>query len=305
MFFSVIIPAFNRKATIKRAIDSVNAQSFKDFEVIIVDDGSTDFTFEYITTIANNYDFPLLCLRKNNGGVHTARNLGINKANSSYCCFLDSDDELKSDCLENFYQLWNELKKKDLDSDYFEVKALCENESNKLVGKHFPNKINEWPWSKAKKYYERKMSFEHLGCRSTSILKENKWPEPIGITYVGEDILWHFLRTKFKSYFSNKIVRIYHTESGDSLTNDKKRTLQKVINALWNSTYRLNNKKIYWIKNRLALILRVVVYRLSIKKCSSKQIDFPLTNRLDKMGSMFLYPLAFLLSKKYIKTIKC
>ncbi len=85
---SVIIPTYNRGWTIKDAIESVLAQDFKDFELLVVDDGSTDHTHE----ILNFYQKKLQVLRQSNQGVSAARNRGIKAASGRLIAFLDSDD---------------------------------------------------------------------------------------------------------------------------------------------------------------------------------------------------------------------
>ena len=96
MQISVIIPTYNRKNLITRAIKSVINQSLKPFEIIIVDDGSTDGTYEFI-----NQFFPeIRVIRQLNNGVSSARNLGLKNAKGNWIAFLDSDDEWFSKKLE-------------------------------------------------------------------------------------------------------------------------------------------------------------------------------------------------------------
>ncbi len=85
---SVIIPTYNRAWVLKEAIDSVLAQDFKDFELIVVDDGSTDATGQ----ILDAYDRELQVVRQSNLGVSAARNRGIAAAAGRLVAFLDSDD---------------------------------------------------------------------------------------------------------------------------------------------------------------------------------------------------------------------
>jgi glycosyltransferase involved in cell wall biosynthesis len=85
---SVIIPTYNRGWVLKEAIDSVLAQDFKDFELIVVDDGSTDNTPQ----ILNAYNQDLMVIRQPNLGVSAARNRGIAAAGCGLIAFLDSDD---------------------------------------------------------------------------------------------------------------------------------------------------------------------------------------------------------------------
>ena len=88
--FSVIIPLYNKAPYIKRAIDSVLAQTIHDFEIIVVNDGSTDGGENIV---AEYSDSRIFLINQKNSGVSVARNNGVNVANSDYIAFLDADDE--------------------------------------------------------------------------------------------------------------------------------------------------------------------------------------------------------------------
>src|SRR5262245_27326295 len=85
---SVIIPTFNRADLIGETVESVLSQTFDDFEIIIVDDGSTDSTKEVI----RRFDGPINYLYQENRGLSCARNRGFDASSGDYVCFLDSDD---------------------------------------------------------------------------------------------------------------------------------------------------------------------------------------------------------------------
>jgi len=97
--FSVIVPVYNRQEMLQRALDSVSAQTFKDYEIIVVDDGSDDGTGELCPAGYRN----LIYLRQNNSGVSAARNLGIKHAGAPYIAFLDSDDTWHPQKLQEDY----------------------------------------------------------------------------------------------------------------------------------------------------------------------------------------------------------
>jgi glycosyltransferase involved in cell wall biosynthesis len=86
---SVIIPAYNTKLTIERAIKSVLSQTYQDYEIIVVDDGSTDKTAECI----RHFDSTIKYLHQENQGVSAARNAGVAAADGKWIAFLDADDE--------------------------------------------------------------------------------------------------------------------------------------------------------------------------------------------------------------------
>jgi glycosyltransferase involved in cell wall biosynthesis len=96
MLVSVIIPTYNRKHIIEGAIKSALNQTFKDYEIIVVDDGSTDGTREFLESLS----IPITIISKENGGVSSARNVGIQNAKGKYIAFLDSDDAWLPDKLK-------------------------------------------------------------------------------------------------------------------------------------------------------------------------------------------------------------
>lgn len=90
MLFSVIIPLYNKADTIKRAIRSVWGQTFTDYELIVVNDGSTDDSLSIVTDLSHEH--PIVIVDQTNGGVSAARNKGAEKAQGVYLAFLDADD---------------------------------------------------------------------------------------------------------------------------------------------------------------------------------------------------------------------
>jgi glycosyltransferase involved in cell wall biosynthesis len=98
---SVIIPAYNAEGFVRRAVDSVLAQSFQDFELLVVDDGSTDATREVLAAYGNR----LRLLPKDNGGPAAARNHGLRHARGKYVAFLDADDYWQPGKLEQQVEL--------------------------------------------------------------------------------------------------------------------------------------------------------------------------------------------------------
>lgn len=99
-FFTVIIPVYNVEDYIGRCLDSVLCQSFSDFEIITVDDGSPDNSYETLKKYADK-DSRIKIIRKPNGGLPAARNSGLYDAQGQYVFFLDSDDTMCDDALLN------------------------------------------------------------------------------------------------------------------------------------------------------------------------------------------------------------
>lgn len=98
---SVIIPAYNYAHVLPRAIKSVALQLAEDCELIVIDDGSTDDTPQVISQLQNQFPGQIRTERKNNGGLASVRNRGIELANSDWFIFLDADDEMVDGALKN------------------------------------------------------------------------------------------------------------------------------------------------------------------------------------------------------------
>lgn len=96
MQYSVIIPVYNAEGTLRRCLDSLVGQQFSDYELLLINDGSTDGSDAICREYANTYS----CVRyfaKENGGVSSARNLGLEQAEGEYILFVDSDDYVSQD----------------------------------------------------------------------------------------------------------------------------------------------------------------------------------------------------------------
>lgn len=99
---SIIIPTYNHRQALERCLASIGAQTYRDFEVIVVDDGSTDDTSDWIKDFQKRFTgYPLLVTRySNNRGANAARNTGLQKARGEYVIFCDADVVMRPDMLE-------------------------------------------------------------------------------------------------------------------------------------------------------------------------------------------------------------
>ena len=97
MFLSIIIPTYNVENYIHVTLNSLINQSDKDFEIIVVDDGSTDNTYNKVKDLLQTSDIYYRIIKKENGGVSSARNRGLFEASGDYVLFLDGDDYVSSD----------------------------------------------------------------------------------------------------------------------------------------------------------------------------------------------------------------
>ena len=136
---SVIIPVYNAQDGIKRCVDSLLNQSFKNFEIILLNDGSKDNSLNILKEYELKYSF-VRVIDKQNEGVAVTRNKGILLAEGEYTMFMDNDDFVDSDYLETFYQAIHEKKLDLVIGGYKRV-----NQDNQII---FSQDIQQSEWSK-------------------------------------------------------------------------------------------------------------------------------------------------------------
>lgn len=160
---SVIIPCYNQDKYIAECLDSVIAQTFTDFEAVIVNDGSTDNS----SKIINEYkvkDNRIKVINQENQGLSGARNTGLKRAAGEYVCFLDSDDTYDANFLQNLYQ---EAKKSDADvvmtnTRYLQPDKVCIDGLKQQIITDFSEKVAVLPHGGAcNKIYKMKFIKEH------------------------------------------------------------------------------------------------------------------------------------------------
>lgn len=210
---SVIVPAYNIAGYVEKCMDALIAQSFQEFEVIVVDDGSTDQTPEILDSYAKR-EQRIQVIHKENKGVSAARNLGIEKAQGEYILFFDGDDFCDKDTLAELYQL---IKSKQADTilygyrtyenqqvkecfmpifreGLYESPQILKELATRFIGVSEEN-VGEWLKGDSKGLYVENPALWRAMV-STSILKENKLRFDENLK-VGEDTIF---MTEYLSY---------------------------------------------------------------------------------------------------------
>ena len=132
VFFSIIMPAFNAEDSIESAIKSLQSQTFKNFELIIVNDFSTDKTLQKCIGLAMDDNRIKVYSNEINKGVSISRNVALSKAKGIYIGFLDADDYVDEDLLDTVYQ---NLKEENIDCIKFGYKEEYYNDNKKITHK--------------------------------------------------------------------------------------------------------------------------------------------------------------------------
>ncbi len=212
--FTVFTPTYNRVHTLPRVYESLKRQTFRNFEWLVVDDGSTDNTHELVENWQKENLFPIRYFWQENAHKKTAHNRGIQEAQGELFLPLDSDDEALPAALEILNRHWCAIP--DLERGMFSaVTGLCVDTEGRIVGSRFPADVLDSDSLKIRYHYH--VTGEKWGFQRTDILREFPFPSDIS-GHVPEGVVWSAIARQYKARFVNQALRIYHTED-DSLSN--------------------------------------------------------------------------------------
>lgn len=284
--FSVIIPLFNKEDFIEKTLKSVLSQSFTDFEVIIINDGSTDKSEEKVLKFK---DKRIQYFFKKNEGVAATRNFGIEKAQSNYITFIDADDFWYPNFLEVMFENIQRFPDLKVFSGAIEFEI-----SKKVIPSSYS--IIKTAESEIVNYFEASLK-ETVICTSCAVFDKRIF-EKIGTFDIqlknGEDTdLWIRLGLLYPVLFSWKILARY-TYADKSLTKNHKTSIHSLIFSKYTSLEKTNpNLKKFLDLNRFSLAIKSkIMYDNERFKFFSKGIDL---NNLSYKKRILLHLPAYLL----------
>jgi glycosyltransferase involved in cell wall biosynthesis len=223
---SVIIPTYNYGKYIKKAIDSVLAQTYRDFEIIVVDDGSTDNTRQIVNNIKSK---KIRYLYKENGGPGSARNYALREASGDLLAFLDADDFFHPENIATKVGILN--KRKEVDWVFSDVYFVTPEDTNICLGSEYFKMVC------SSELFERKSIFDALLSEgnfisTATIMVRHKCFDIIGpfdeSQLMHQDYLqWLYLSNSFPNYIYIDNPLAYMTRHPTSWGNIKKKSLEE------------------------------------------------------------------------------
>lgn len=199
---SVVLATYNRVELMPRCIDSFLSQTYKNTELIIVDDGSTDNSFELIQKYIQSHQ-NIRYLRHSNRNVSLSKNAGILAASGSYIAFLDSDDEYKSDYLEKRIQFMQTHPEIDL----IESDAIIIGDEYVPDFDHPGQKIHLSQCHIGATFFGKKEVFIQLGGFDPAH------------NFGADKLLWEQAEQQFRVQKLDHLAYIYHRDAEDSICN--------------------------------------------------------------------------------------
>lgn len=218
MTVTVLTPTFNRERVLRSLWDSLQKQTVKDFEWLVVDDGSTDGTKNLITQLQEKSDFPIRYIYKSNGGKHTALNVGIQTICSELTFIVDSDDCVTDDAVESILKIHKKYRSQNNICGYAFLRAFPD---GKVNGKKFD--VDE----KIGSYIDVRVNGDDTGADKAEVfkthcLKEFPFPEYPNEKFLGEDLVWVRMARKYEMVHINKAIYVGNYLE-DGLTNNRRK----------------------------------------------------------------------------------
>lgn len=218
MIVTVLTPTFNRGKVLWDLWDSLQKQTVKDFEWLVVDDGSTDDTKNLITQLQEKSDFPIRYIYKSNGGKHTALNVGVQTVCSELIFIVDSDDFVTDDAVESILKIHKKYGLQNNICGYAFLRAFPD---GKVNGKKFDidGKIGS--------YIDVRVNGDDTGADKAEVfktrcLKEFPFPEYPNEKFLGEDLIWVRMARKYDMVHVNKAIYVGNYLE-DGLTNNRRK----------------------------------------------------------------------------------
>ncbi len=203
--FTIFIPTYNRAKLLPRAFTSIERQATRNFEVLIIDDGSTDNTFEVVTEWCKHVTFPVHYHHQANQGKPAAHNFALEFINGFFTVILDSDDILADDALALLLEHWNTIPDEEKKS-FAGVEGHCALlKDKKISGNNFPADIFDSNYLETR--YTLNISGDKKNAIRTDVLKEYPFPHFPGEKSIRDSVVWNRIAAKYKMRYINKTIQ--------------------------------------------------------------------------------------------------
>lgn len=195
---SIFTPTYNRESYLYKLYESLKSQTEKNFQWVVVDDGSIDMTEEAIKTFKEEGLFSIVYKKVKNGGKMRAINYGIDMAEGEYFFIVDSDDFLTPDAVEQIKRYSEELP--------HEYGGMVFRKHN-IAGFNFPEFPSEVIDSTPIEiFYKKGILGDKAEVFKTSVMKEFRFPEIKGEKFIPEGLVWNRIGKKYKMRYINRVI---------------------------------------------------------------------------------------------------
>jgi glycosyltransferase involved in cell wall biosynthesis len=204
-FITIFIPTYNRADTLDRALESVERQTDRDLEAVMVDDGSTDETPALVQRWIARNPFPIRYVRQPNQGKHVAHNTALDHATGELFMTLDSDDSLLPDAVEKIRRHWQAIPDEER-AGFAGVAGMCLNEDGTLSGEPYPEPVID---SDHLEIFTRcRMNGERREALRVDVLREYPYPRFDGERFVRPTLILRRMAHRYRIRFTNEVLQV-------------------------------------------------------------------------------------------------
>lgn len=279
--FTVFTPCYNSEKFIHRVFESLETQSYRNFEWLVINDASNDDTGKLLREYASKASYPIRIINNTeNKMLYYNFNVAFEIAQGELMIFAGHDDRFHKDTLEIFDRIWLEYGKDNISG----ISCLCKDQNGKIIGKKFPFEIA------VSNYFDMYVKYiyrqERFGCTRTDILRKYKFDLKKG--YVREGFLWEKIGLKYSTIYLNKVLRTYYIEPENlnALTKSNRYKIAPIAYLTyldWINIYikRIKGNYIFILRFHFAFVFYTFILKKNIFKTnqeiiktSSKYINF-------------------------------
>lgn len=254
---TILTPTYNRCQELKNLYGSLLNQTCKDFEWLVVDDGSGDSTMDYLEELVHESPIDIRYIFKENGGKHTALNRGVKEITTEWTIIVDSDDQLFEGAVEDIIAYGEKYAKNDKISAMSFLRADAEGkvtlglEKEEFQANYIRYRIKEnRPGDMAEVF-------------KTEILKKYPFPEFEHERFLSEDVVWIEMGKDYDYAFINKPIYMCEYLEGGLTDSDKKMKFNSPFGSMLRGKQLMNRK--CGLKNRLKGAIIYNCYKIAAK----------------------------------------
>lgn len=292
--FTLFTPAYNRAHTLPRLFECIKNLTYKNFEWIIIDDGSSDNTKDVVNGfIKDAPELDIIYKYQTNHGKHIATNAASAIATGDFFITIDSDDTFKPEALSVFIKEWKKID----DAEKHKYKGIscrtCDVDG-KLNGGHLPSEHLDC--TELDLRFKYKVEGELWGMTRMDVIREFPYPEIEGLHFYPENIHWNEVGRKYITRFIDEPLRYYINDTDNALTGSNNSAVKETfymrrhfINDCWD--YFKYDRK-FFIKNIIGLSRDGLCSGKGFREISGTPDTFS-----KKLLTLLLFPLGWILSK--------
>lgn len=289
MLITVFTPTYNRVQLLSRLFDSLCKQTFKDFEWVIVDDGSADETRSLSLSLPSRKGvvFPIRYFYQENGGKHRAINRGVKEARGELFFIVDSDDILPPDALQMVAEQYEGIKG---DKRFAGVCGLDGTFKGDVIGSGLPAEVLDV--SSVAVRFKFGVTGDMKEVFKTEVLREFPFPEIVDEKFCPEMLVWNRIATKYMLRYFNQIIYLVEYQNDGITSNIIKARMKSPIATMMTYSELLN----YDVPSMIKMKSAINYWRF---RFCSKAADIPKAN----WRYYWTLPIGYLMHLKDLRTM--